>query len=247
MKVSSRRLPLTRSGGVLLGALVLGGFTPHTPAASAPTIDAEDRKVTNQLIAVLHRSLKKPNGEKINLTVVPTARASEGYFAQIRMSAAPAQLKKKLRVSAFDLDARNVHVNVAALWGERRVRTYKSQTKLRATISEDDLTQMLARGKHTKTMGIKVKFQGDKLAVTGNINYALVNGPVSGLAKLRMVPGHKVNLDIISMKLRGMELPQFVKDQFASRINPVIDYNDLPFNPPFKGVKVVGNKAYLTT
>jgi hypothetical protein len=247
MKVSSRRLPLTRLGGALFGALLLGGLADHTPAISAPTLDAEDKKVTNQLIAVLHRSLKKPNGDKINLTVVPSARASEGYFSQIRMSAAPAQLKKKLRVTEFALDARNVRVNVAALWGERRVRTLQSQTKLRVTITEDDLTQMLARGKRTKTMGLKVKFLGDKMAVTGNIDYALVNGPVSGLAKLRMMPGHKVNLEILSMKLRGMELPQFVKDNFASRLNPIIDYNDLPFNPPFKGVKVVGKKAYLST
>ncbi|RYG62834.1 DUF2993 domain-containing protein [bacterium] len=247
MKVSSRRFPVTLLGGALFGALFIGGAFRQTPAISAPVLDADDQKATQQLIAVLHRSLKKPNGDKINLTVVPNARSSEGYFSEVKMSAAPAQLKKKLRVTEFSLDARNVQVNMGALWQERRVRTLKSQTKLRVTITEDDLTQMLARGKHTKTMGLKIKFVGDKLSVTGNVNYALVNGPVSGLAKLRMMPDHKVNLDIISMKLRGAELPVFVKNQFASRINPIIDYNDLPFNPPFKGVKVVGNKAYLST
>jgi hypothetical protein len=178
---------------------------------------------------------------------VPTARASEGYFAEIRLSAAPMQLKKKLRVTEFIMDARNVRIDVPYLWKERKVRTLQAKTQLRATITEDDLTQMLAKGKHTKAMGLRIKFLGDKLMVTGNIDYALIKGPISGIGKLRMLPDHKVNLDIISMKLRGVELPALVKSQFAGRLNPIIDYTDLPFNPPFKGVKVVGKKAYLST
>jgi hypothetical protein len=163
------------------------------------------------------------------------------------MSGAPAQLKKKLRVTEFDLDAKNVHLDVASLWNGNRVKTFQSNTKLRAVITEDDFTDMLAQGKHTQGMNLKVRFLGDKLSVTGNLNYTLINGPIQGLGKLRMVPGHKIYLDILSLKLRGVEVPLFVKNQFAGHINPVIDYDDLPFNPPFKGVRVVGKKAILST
>jgi hypothetical protein len=58
MKVSSPRMPLARLGGALFGALLLGGIAPRIPAPSAiaaPTIDAEDKKVIDQLTAVLQR------------------------------------------------------------------------------------------------------------------------------------------------------------------------------------------------
>lgn len=233
----------------LVGALCLDGAVTSniTPLQAAPQLDAQDQKVINRLNWLLNRRVKKPDGSKINISIVPTARASEGYFSQIKMSGAPAQLKKKFRVSQFNLDARNVHLDVASLWNGNRVKTFQSQTKLRAVITEDDLTSMLAKGGATKSMGLKIKFLGDKIGVTGNLNYALINGPINGVGKLRMAPGHRVFLDIYSLKLRGVEVPGFIKNQFSGHINPVIAYEDLPFNPPFKGVKMIGKKAVLST
>jgi hypothetical protein len=230
----------------LLGVLFLGSGITATPAA--PQLDAQDKKVTERLTWLLNKRVRKPNGDKVSIVVVPTARASEGYFSEIRMSGAPAQLKKKLRVSEFTLKATNVHLHVPSLWDGNKVKTFKSNTKLRAVISEIDFTNMLSKGKHTQAMGLKVKFlSNNTMRVSGNLNYALLSGPVEGVGKLRMASGHNVYLDILSLKLRGVEVPQFVKNQFSSRINPVINYGDLPFNPPFKGVRVVGNKAILTT
>lgn len=241
----ARRLAL---GAVLAGALFLHGDASSRimPAQAAPVLDAQDLKVVNRLNWLLNRHVKKPNGSKINISITPTARASEGYFSQILMSGSPAQLKKKFRVSQLNLDARNVHLDVASLWNGNRVKTFQSQTKLRAVISEDDLTSNLATGS-TRSMGLKIKFLGDRIGVTGNLNYALINGPIDGVGRLRMAPGHKVFLDILSLKLRGVEVPGFIKNQFSNHINPVIAYEDLPFNPPFKGVKMIGNKAVLST
>lgn len=247
MKVSSRRflfVPALVAGGALLLA---SASVPAAPTLAAPTLDAQDKRVSERLASLLHQNIRQPNGAKIKLTVTPTARASEGYFSQIRLSGAPVQLRKKLRLSEFSLDARNVRVNVASLWGVNKVRTLQSQTKLRAVITEDDLTQLLARGKHTKGMNLKVKYLGNQMRVTGNLNYALVSGPVDGIGTMRLMPGHKVHLDITSLKLRGVETPGFIKNQLMNHINPVIDYQDVPFNPPIKNVKVVGNKAILTS
>jgi len=73
----------------------------------------------------------------------------------------------------------------------------------------------------------------------------LINGPVEGLARLRLASNYKVNLDIISLKLRGVEVPGFVRNQLMNRVNPVINYEDVPFRPHFSGLSVQGNRATL--
>ncbi|HEX8465888.1 MAG TPA: DUF2993 domain-containing protein [Abditibacterium sp.] len=229
----------------LLGALVLSSSTNSVSAA--PVLDAQDQKVIDRLNWLLNRRVKKPNGQKINISITPTSRASEGYFSQVKMSGAPVQLKKKFGVSEFALQANNVHLDVNSLWNGNRVKTFKSQTRLRAVITENDLTSMLAQGRHTAPMSLRVKFLGTRISVSGNLNYMLLNGPVTGVGKLRMAPGNMVYLDILSLKLRGVEVPAFVKNQFSSRLNPLIDTSDLPFNPPFKSVTMIGKKAILST
>ncbi len=240
----TRQQPLIVVG---LGAALMGTvLTFPASAPAAPALDARDKRVAAQVESILRNLVKNPNGGGVKISVVPNARASEGYFDRISIQGAPLRFKK-LYVSEFALDARNVKVDVPALWSVRKIRTSRSTTKLRAVISENDLTRMLASSKSTKSMGLKVRYIGDKMRVTGNLNYGLVNGPVTGVAKLRQGANHKVYLDILSLKLRGVESPGFVKNQFSNRINPVIDYQDLPFNPPFRTLKVVGNKAYLST
>ena len=239
---SARPLTLVGLGVALIGCAL--SFPASAPAA--PALDAQGRRVTSQVQSMLRNLVKNPNGGGVNISVVPNARASEGYFDRISIKGAPLKFKK-LYVSEFALDARNVKINVPDLYNVRKIRTSRSTTTLRAVISEDDLTKMLASSKSTQSMGLRVKYVGDRMRVTGNLNYGLVNGPVTGVAKLRQGANHKVYLDILSLKLRGVEAPGFVKDQFSNRINPVIDYQDLPFNPPFRTLKVVGNKAYLST
>ena len=196
--------------------------------------------------SILKNLVKSPTGAPLTIQVTPNARASQGYFDRIIIKGGPLQFKK-LYLSEFALDARNVKVDVPALSSVKKIRTSASTTALRAVISDDDLTKMLSRSKSTREMNLKVKYVGDKMNVTGNLNYPLVNGPVTGVAKLRQGADHKVYLDILSLKLRGIEAPSFIKNQLYSRINPVIDYQELPFNPVFKSLKVVGNKAYLST
>ena len=239
---SARPITIVGLGTALIGCAM--SFPVAAPAA--PAIDAKGQRVTSQVKSMLRNMIKNPAGGGVNISVVPNARAGEGYFDRISIKGAPLKFKK-LYVSEFSLDARNVKINVPDLYNVRKIRTSRSTTTLRAVISEDDLTKMLASGKSTKSMNLRVKYIGDKIRVTGNLNYGLVNGPVTGLAKLRQGANHKVYLDIISLQLRGVESPGFVKDQFSNRINPVIDYQDLPFNPPFRTLKVVGNKAYLST
>jgi hypothetical protein len=226
----------------LCAVLALGLFSR---SEATPLLDAADHRVIKQLETVLRERVTSPNNS-LKIVVKPTERASEGYFDLIQVQGSPAMLKK-LRVSKFNLMARNVHLDTNYLFTERKIRTLKSKTDLTAVVTESDLTYMLAQGKRTKDMGLQVKYLKDRISVSGNLNWTLINGPITGVGRLSMAPGHKVNLNIISMKLRGVEVPQFIKNQFSEHINPVIDYEDLPFNPPFKGVKVEGPKATIYT
>lgn len=216
-------------------------------AHSAPVkLDAADTRVVTELENVLRKRVKSANGGRINIRIVPTERASEGYFSEIAISGVNARIKK-LYVSEINLNAKNVQIDIPTLLNEKKINTFKSTTSLRAVISDSDLTRMLAEGKNTADMKLNVKYAGDRMNVTGNLNYMLLKGPVEGSAKLRAGGDHKLFLDIISLKLRGAEIPAFMKNQFSNHINPVIDYKDLPFNPPLKSLKVVGNKATIST
>ena len=190
--------------------------------------------------------IKTGDGTPLALKITSDARASQGFFPGITISGGATQIKN-LFVSQFQLSAQNVQVDVPGLWSVGKVRTTRSQTRLRVVITEDDLTKMLARGKNTKSMGLRVKYVGDKIRITGKLNYTFLNGPVTGLAKLRQTSDYNVYLDILSLKLRGAEAPGFLKNQLSNRINPVVNYSNVPFNPPFRFLRVVGNKAILST
>ena len=232
-------------GSVVVGSAAALLLNASVPAQSAPGLDAADQRVTNALTRVLRARVTSPGGMKI--TIKPTARASEGYFAQVAMAGKPTRIKK-LQLSELTLDARNVRINVPALLRSNDIETLQAATTFRAVVSESDLTRVMAQGKATQDMKLRVKYLPDgRMKVTGQLNYTLVNGPVQGIGRLVLKPGSKVNLEIQSLQLRGHEVPQFIKDQLSSRINPVIDYADVPFKPRFRSLKVVGTQAILSS
>lgn len=210
-----------------------------------PKLDAQDRRVAAELTRVLRTRVSSPGGA-LNLVVKPSARAAQGEFAEVFIAGRPAQVRR-LRISELNLRARNVRIDVPYLFREKKVRTLSSTTTLRAVVTENDITRLMAGGKHTKGLGLRVKYLGgNKMQVTGRLNWKLINGPIKGIAKLRLMPDFKVNLVIVSLQLRGREVPQFVKNQFSEKINPIIDYEDMPFRPRFRGLQVSGTRATLT-
>ena len=215
-------------------------------ATAAPAVDAQGQRVTKRVEQLLRGVIKTQNGTPNALKNTPSPRAAQGVFSTIAISGGATKLKN-LYASQFQLFAQNVQVDVPALWSIGKVRTTRSQTRLRVVITENDLTKMLARGKSTQGMNLRVKYIGDKMRITGNLNYGFLNGPVSGLAKLRQTSDHNVYLDILSLQLRGVNAPGFIISQLENRINPVINYSTLPFNPPFRHLRVVGDKAILST
>lgn len=236
-------------GGKLLkgGLLALGVISLMRMAQTAPALNVEDKKVTQQVEQILRSRVSSPN-KNLKLVVRPTSRARDGYFSEIIVKGKPVRIKK-LSVTEFSLHARDVRISVAGL-KEQKIRTLQSKTKFHAVVTENDLTQMLARGKHTKSMGLKTKYlkdptHGDVMQVSGNWKWTWFNGPVIGVGKLRLTKENQVYADIISLKLNGAEVPNFIKNKFSESLNPVLDYNDVPFQPRFRTLTVQGDKAIL--
>lgn len=226
--------------------LVVAGWI--TGANTAPALTAADKQVAQQVEKALRTRYTSPN-KTLRLVVRPTARSRDGYFSEIIVEGKPVQIKR-LRVSEFSLHARDVRVKLDGL-KKNKVYTSQAKTKFRAVVSEADLTEMFAQGKHTRSMGLKARYlkdptHGDVLQVAGNWKWSWFNGPVKGVGKLRITKDNQVFADIISLKLNGAEVPGFVKNKFSSSLNPVLDYNDVPFQPRFKSLKVQNQRAILT-
>ncbi len=233
-----------------IGALLLGTFVAHQPGVTATSsLDAQDKKVAARVEKIIRENVTSPNNS-LKLVVKPTARADQGYFSEIAIEGQPAQMKK-LRLAELLIHSRNVQLDMAKL-AEGKIQVIQSQTKFRAVITESDLTAMLAKGKRSAEMGLVVKYgkdaqHGDVLHVSGNWSWNWFSGPVTGVGKLRVSSDNKVYADIISLKLNGHEVPNFVKNKFSEKLNPVLDVADVPFQPRSLRVKVEGSRAILST
>ena len=234
--------------GLWAGVIALTGTFGIRVAQTSPTLSAADKKVAGQVEKILRDRVSSPN-KSLKMVVRPTSRSHDGYFSEIIVEGKPVRIKK-LSVAEFSLRAQNVRISLAGL-KEQKIRTLQSNTKFRAVVTENDLTQMFARGKATRNMGLKAKYlkdpkNGDVMQVSGNWKWTWFNGPVTGIGKLRVTKDNQVYADIISLKLNGAEVPGFVKNKFSESLNPVLDYNDVPFQPRFRTLTVQGSKAILS-
>ena len=240
MKTRTRQtLPCAASPalGVLVGASLLLGVLPARAATTA-------QQNTKALEAALRKRIQSPGG-KLTIKIVPGSRASQGIFQDVYVSAKPAQIKKR-RFSELVMRARNVKMSLAAL-KKGDLETISSQTKLRAIVTEAELTQALARGQDSKDKNIRVKFQkNNQVRVTGNWKWGWFSGPMEAVGKLKLGSNYTVVADIKTLKLNNANVPANLKTKFQDRINPLIDYRDLPFRPPFKALQFIGDKAYIT-
>lgn len=216
----------------MLGALVL-------PSNAAPTA----QNVTEALDGILKKRITSPGGNMV-VKITPGPRAAQGYLQEVYISAKPAQIKKR-RFSELVLRARNVRLDVDKLMNGK-IETLSSQTHLRATVTESELTQALARGQDSADKNLRVKFQNNgSVHVTGYWQWGWFSGPMEATGKLRLGPGYTVVADIATLKLNGANVPAALKSKFEERINPLIDYEDLPFRPPFKTLTFKGDKAFI--
>lgn len=221
--------------GAILTVLTLTALQVH----AAPTA----QNVTNALESALRKRITSPGGNLL-VKIIPGPRAAQGVLQEVYVEAKPAQIKKR-RFSYLAMRARNVRLNVNKLMNGD-IETLSSQTTLRATVTESELTQALARGQESADKNLRVKFRNDgTVRVTGNWHWGWFSGPMEAVGKLRLGPNYTVVADIATLKLNGTNVPTPLKNKFQERINPLIDYEDLPFRPPFKSLTFKGDKAFI--
>lgn len=225
-------------------------LTPPTSSHLSSPIVSPDTVIaapTGQVSQALERYLKgritSPGG-KSQIKITPAPKSQQGYFQEIFITASPAQIQKK-RFSQLRLRAKNLRIDPNALLNKNELKTLSSTTTLYAEVTADELTKALASGKDSSKMNLRVKFIGQQIQVSGNYNWGIFSGPFIATGKLRLSSGHKIVADVQSLKINGMEAPVFIKNKFSERINPLVDYTDLPFQPPFRKLVIRGNKAIV--
>jgi len=215
-------------------------FSPVKIAIAASESGA---RVTQVLENYLRKRISSPGGQ-LDIKITPSTKADQGYFTDVLIVAKPARIKDR-QFSLLRLRAQNVHIDPAALLQKNDLETISSATSLYAEVTDQELTKALAGGKKSSVMNLKVNFKGDLIQVSGNYNWGLFSGPFTATGKLHLASGHQIVADIQSLKINGFEAPAFIKSKFSERINPLIDYNDLPFKPPFRKLVIQGNKAIV--
>lgn len=219
-----------------------------TVAQAAPLTAAQKAKgqqITRELTAVLRQKVKTYHGGQFQLKIVPAQRADMGYFSEVYIYAKPARIKD-LKFSELTMRARNVRISPTALSRDESIVTLASQTTMRAVITQDEVTEVLSKGRDSADKQLKVSFVGGKIKVTGKWAMSWFSGPMEAVGQLRLGASHTVLADIQSLKLNGKEVPPGLKNKFSEKINPLVDYTDLPFRPPFKVMRFSGNKAIIT-
>ena len=231
-----------------LPAVAAASLLPSlSQAAPAPAQSAKAQQVTDSLTRFLRKKLSSPNGS-LRIVVKPGARADAGYFSEVAIYGKPALLKKRMPITELQMRATNVHISPSMLLRpkKRDLVTLASTTALRVIVSENDLTQMFANGKSTAKMNLKAKFIGDKLRVAGNMNLGWLSGPVVATGTMRVGANRMININLLSLKLNGVEAPAALKASFSDRLNPLISADDLPFKPIFKPLRFDGSRVIIT-
>lgn len=216
---------------------------PFSPEKIALAASQSSARVTQALENYLRNRITSPGG-KLEIKITPSAKADQGYFTEVLIVARPAKIKKR-QFSLLRLRATNLHIDPNALLKKNDLETISSKTTLYAEVTAQELTKALASGKESSVMNLKVNFKGDLIQVSGNYNWGVFSGPFIATGKLRLASGHQIVADIQSLKINGFEAPALIKNKFSERINPLIDYTDLPFKPPFRKLVIQGNKAIV--
>jgi len=219
------------------------------PAHSAPKglpkgLSKEGHRVVSKVREILHAKVSSPGGQ-MKLNIVPGAHPERGEFREISAIGAPAKVRK-LEITSIHITARDVRIKVADMFRENKIRTTTAKTTLRAVVTDNDLTRYLGKGNHTRDMGLQVRFMGKATRVTGNFKWQWFSGPVEGYGRLRLGDDCKVYFDILTLKLNGKAVPDWLKVKFSEKINPIIDYDEVPFRPQFKRLQIQGDRAILT-
>lgn len=207
-----------------------------------------------QVVEALEKSLRKfivnPSASgAVTIKILPqsTAATTKGRFKEVEIRSEPAKIKGKIPLEEINLTARDVVVEVDRLLKEGDIATTSvGDTTLRAVFSEEGLTSMLSRGKSTRDMNMKVKFLDSKVHVTGNWKLWVFKGPFETTGALWAQNKRYLNIKLETLKINRREAIPAMKTKFEETVNPLVDFEDLPFKPKVKSLRFQDNLCIVS-
>jgi len=207
--------------------------------------------VLGRLEAKIRTGFTNPeNPKSAEIKIIPydnTALAGEGRLKAVVIRSAPAMIKK-VPAEEIDMRADDVRIDVKKLLKDDDIVTISTaRTRLNAIISESNLDSLFARGRSTKDMKLKTKFDGGKVTISGTWKLFMFKGPIRTVGKLAVTADNNLNYELESLKLNHAEAPASLKKQFMQRLNPVVEFSDMPFKPKVQSIAFKGSKVYVST
>ena len=210
---------------------------PALPGAAAVTVQQIEKGIRDYM----NRKFKCTD---LKVEVVPHSDAS--VLEQGRLQTVVITVKRADRqgivMNDLYLKATDVTVSLDALFGLGKLRTRSREAaSIRATIKEGELNNAFARAK-IPIEQFRVKFENGMLVATGVYHFAFGN-------KLKMIGRLVPQADGIHFVARqawvnDLPLPLGEVNAVLAKMNPIIDFADIPFSPNV--TKIVIQKDTLT-
>jgi hypothetical protein len=209
----------------------------------------------SQILSALQKHLKervvnpeKGREPKFKAALSTNEReASQGHFSHVALESSPVEIRKKLTLETLRIEGADVVIDPEKLIkdGDLIVKSSKHMT-LSASATAQQFTSFLAKGKHTKDMKLKVTFENDKMRVTGNWKLGFLGGPINTIGRLVVAGKDEIHFKVDSLRLNGIGAPRAIINKFENSINPVVESQDLPLNPPINKVQFKGDMMTIS-
>lgn len=208
-------------------------------AISVATAAATVEGVRNR---ISHKIRSKYQVENLQIKVLPFASdywTQRGRFKAIVVSADKISRKgvniRKIYIKAFD-----VTLDIAKLYEEGDIETTsRRNTVLAARVYKSDLNKLLAK-KKSAIKNLHVEFQDNHLVVTGK--YRLLFGHSLRMVGILKILDHRqINFVPTSASVNGIPLPAGPLRGVLSKLNPLVDFAELPLRPKVDKIEIHDN------
>ncbi len=220
-------------------AMTLVALVATTAMLAYATVTVEG--VRNRISQKIRLKFKVEN---LVIKVVPFESDSwtqQGRFQSIVVAADKIHRKgiaiRNIHIKAFD-----VVLDIKELYGDGDIKTKSRQkTVFSGRAYKDDLNKMLAL-KKSPIENLRVDFENNKLVFTGKFRFAFGHN-LRMVGELRVEDHRKINFVPTAVSVNGIPLPAGPLRSMLSKLNPLIDFANIPLQPKVDEIKV--EKDYI--
>lgn len=213
-------------------------------AAAAQRRNTKTEPLVARLETVVRQNI--PTGHKpLKIQIKPARAVAAGYFSSVAVDGAPIKVKL-LDISQFWLRAENIRLDLPSLQ-QGRVKVLSGQVSARLTITEANITDLLARQQETAGMNFKARILKDAVQISGNATSGLVPGAVKLVGVLTPQQGGLVTFKLNTLTVNGSPVLPLVKMIAQGQVNSALRVDNIPFTPAFKTVRYEKDRVVVST